>query len=46
MKLWEHAYYLQYRSDRRDYLTRFWKVVNWKKVDELNEEAKKMPVLK
>ncbi|MBV7317590.1 superoxide dismutase [Fe] [Shewanella sp. NIFS-20-20] len=27
--LWEHAYYIDYRNVRPDYLANFWKLVNW-----------------
>ncbi|NND82900.1 MAG: superoxide dismutase [Fe] [Gammaproteobacteria bacterium] len=27
--VWEHAYYVDYRNSRGDYLDSFWKVVNW-----------------
>jgi superoxide dismutase, Fe-Mn family len=27
--VWEHAYYIDYRSDRGKYVESFWKLVNW-----------------
>jgi superoxide dismutase, Fe-Mn family len=28
--MWEHAYYLQYFNNKKEYLTNIWQVVNWK----------------
>lgn len=39
--VWEHAYYLQYKNVRADYVKNIWKVVNWKNVEERYSLAKK-----
>ncbi|KAL1559385.1 aspartate--tRNA ligase msd1 [Salvia divinorum] len=36
--VWEHAYYLQYKNVRPDYLKNVWKVANWKYASEIFEK--------
>jgi Fe-Mn family superoxide dismutase len=30
--MWEHAFYLQYKNVKADYVKAFWNVVNWEDV--------------
>ena len=31
--VWEHAYYIDYRNSRPNYLSNFWEIVNWNEVE-------------
>ncbi len=32
--VWEHAYYLQYKNVRADYVKTIWQIFNWKQIEE------------
>jgi len=38
--VWEHAYYLQYKNVRPDYVNNIWKIINWNDVSARLHKAK------
>lgn len=33
LDMWEHSYYLQYKTKRPDYISAFWNIINWEEVN-------------
>mgnify|MGYP001301408087 FL=1 len=42
LDMWEHAFYLQYKNVKADYVKAFWNVVNWADVAKRFEDARKV----
>ncbi|MCR3754958.1 MAG: superoxide dismutase (Mn) [Candidatus Westeberhardia cardiocondylae] len=33
LDLWEHAYYLKYKNNKKNYIKSFWNIINWNEVN-------------
>ncbi len=42
LDMWEHAYYLQYKTDKKAYIENWWNVVNWNNVNNRYKKAKSL----
>lgn len=43
INLWEHAYYGTYQHRRHDYITNFFSIINWEKVNQIYEDTLRNP---
>src|SRR5690606_29357071 len=42
LDVWEHAYYLQYKNNRGEYVDNWWNIVNWQNVSERFRQAERL----
>lgn len=42
LDVWEHAYYLQYKNERKKYIDNWWNIVNWRDAEKRFKAAQKL----
>ena len=42
LDVWEHAYYLQYKNERKKYVEKWWNIVNWPEVEKRFHAARQL----
>ena len=45
LDMWEHAYYLQYLTEKKDWVAAFWKILNWEDVAGRYESVRSLDLL-
>jgi Fe-Mn family superoxide dismutase len=45
LDMWEHAYYLQYKNVKKDWVDAYWNLVNWADVTERFDHAKVLTLI-
>ena len=45
LDMWEHAFYLQYKNVKKDWVDAFWNIVNWPDVASRFERVKSIKLL-
>lgn len=40
LDMWEHSYFLQYYTNRAEYINAFWNIINWNEVNKRFEKTK------